>query len=104
MSAWVLGMSVEFADRGVAFNALWPRTTVATAAVRNLLGGEPMVRASRKPAVMGDAAHAVLCRDSRTCTGNFYLDEEVLHEEGITDLEPYAVEPGTPLQQDLFLD
>lgn len=103
MSVWVLGMSAEFADQGVAFNALWPRTTVATAAVRNLLGGQAMVDSSRKPAIMGDAAHAILTRESRACTGNFYTDEEVLAEEGVTDLEPYAVKPGTPLCPDFFL-
>jgi len=104
MSVWVLGMSAEFADRGVAVNALWPRTTVATAAVRNLLGGEQMIKASRKPAVMGDAAHAILVRDSRSCTGNFFIDDEVLETEGVTDLSHYSVAPGTPLQADFFLD
>ncbi len=104
MSMWVLGMSAEFAERGVAVNALWPQTTIATAAVRNLLGGEPMVAASREPAIMGDAAHAVLTRPARTCTGNFFTDEGVLREEGVTDFEPYAVKPGTPLCPDFFLD
>ncbi len=103
MSVWVLGMSAEFAEQGVAFNALWPRTTIATAAVRNLLGGESMVEASRKPAIMGDAAHAILTRDSRACTGNFYTDEQSLAEAGVTDLESYAVKPGTPLCPDFFL-
>lgn len=104
MSVWVLGMSAEFAEQGVAFNALWPRTTIATAAVRNLLGGEKMINASRQPAIMGDAAWAILTRDSRKCTGNFYLDDAVLAEEGVTDLDKYAVKPGTPLFTDLFLD
>jgi citronellol/citronellal dehydrogenase len=104
MSIWVLGMSAEFAGHGVAFNALWPRSTVATAAVRNLLGGQEMIDASRKPEVMGDAAWAVLTRDARTCTGNFFTDEQVLAEEGVADLERYAVKPGTPLQPDLFVD
>ena len=104
MSMWVLGMSAEFAGRGVAVNALWPKTTIATAAVRNLLGGEPMVAASREPAIMGDAAHAVLTRGARACTGNFFTDEGVLREEGVTDFEPYAVKPGTPLCPDFFLD
>ena len=103
MSVWVLGMSAEFAEQAVAFNALWPRTTIATAAVRNLLGGESMAEASRKPAIMGDAAHAILTRDSRACTGNFYTDEQALAEEGVTDLESYAVKPGTPLCPDFFL-
>ena len=104
MSMWVLGMSAEFAERGVAFNGLWPRTTVATAAVRNLLGGQAMVDASREPAVMGDAAHAILTRPARECTGNFFTDEEVLREAGVADFDRYAVKPGTPLQPDFFLD
>ncbi len=104
MSVWVLGMSEEFAAEGIAVNALWPRTTIATSAVRNLLGGEDMVRASRKPLIMGDAAWAVLTRGSRSCTGNFFIDEEVLAAQGVTDFEPYAVSPGEPLNQDLFLD
>jgi citronellol/citronellal dehydrogenase len=104
MSVWVLGLSAEFAEQGVAFNALWPRTAVATAAVRNLLGGEKMIAASRRPEIMGDAAWAVLTRDSRTCTGGFLIDEEVLGEEGETDFDRYAVAPGTPLISDFFLD
>ncbi len=104
MSVWVLGMGAEFEDQGVAFNALWPKTTIATAAVRNLLGGQAMVNASRKPEIMGDAAWSVLTRDSRVCTRNFFTDEEVLRAEGVTDFEPYAVKPGTPLCPDFFLD
>lgn len=104
MSMWVLGLSAEFAEQGVAFNALWPKTAIATAAVRNLLGGEKMVAASRQPAIMGDAAWALLTRDSRTCTGRFLTDEEVLTEEGETDFDHYAVVPGTPLYPDFFLD
>jgi len=104
MSVWVLGMSREFAQRIVAFNALWPCTAIATAAVRNLLGGEEAIQACRKPEIMGDAAWAVLTRSSRKCTGNFFTDEEVLAEEGKTDLDQYAVQPGTPLFQDFFLD
>ncbi len=104
MSIWVLGMSAEFAVDGIAVNALWPRTTIATSAVRNLLGGEAMIRASRKPTIMADAAWAVLTRESRSCTGHFFIDEEILTDEGVTDFASYAVSPGTPLQQDLFLD
>ena len=104
MSVWVLGMSAEFAGQGVAFNALWPKTAIATAAVRNLLGGEKMINASRQPAIVSDAAWAILTRDSRTCTGGFLIDEEVLAEEGETDFEKYAVKPGTPLVNDFFLD
>jgi len=104
MSAWVLGMTEEFRAQGVAFNALWPRTAIDTAAVRNLLGGETMAQASRKPDIVADAAWYILTRDSRACTGNFYTDERVLAEEGVADLEPYAVKPGTPLFEDFFLD
>jgi len=104
MSVWVLGMSAEFAERGVAFNALWPKTAIATAAVRNLLGGEKTVNASRVPAIVGEAARAVLIRDSRKFTGHFLTDEEVLREEGETDFDKYAVKPGTPLYPDWFLD
>ena len=104
MSVWVLGMSAEFAERGVAFNALWPCTAIATAAVRNLLGGEKLIAASRKPEIIGDAAWAVLTRNSRECTGNFFTDEEVLAAEGVTDLEKYSVTPGASLFKDFFLD
>lgn len=104
MSFWVLGMSAEFAERGVAFNALWPCTAIATAAVRNLLGGEKVIAASRKPGILSDAAWAILTRPARECTGNFFTDEEVLAQEGVTDLEQYAVQPGTPLFKDFFLD
>ena len=104
MSVWVLGMSAEFAKQGVAFNALWPQTAIATAAVRNLLGGEKAINASRKPEIMGEAAWAVLTRDSRACTGNFFTDEAILAEEGETDMDKYAVKPGTPLFPDFFLD
>jgi citronellol/citronellal dehydrogenase len=104
MSIWVLGMSREFADRKVAFNALWPCTAIATAAVRNLLGGEKVINASRKPEIMGESAWAILTRSSAECTGNFFTDEEVLTEEGETDFEQYAVKPGTPLYKDFFLD
>ena len=94
MSLCVLGMSEEFRQDGIAVNALWPRTGIATAAIRNLLGGEAALRQCRKPEIMGDAAHAILTRNSREHTGNFYIDDEVLAEEGITDLEPYAMTPG----------
>jgi citronellol/citronellal dehydrogenase len=104
MSAWVLGMAAEFAGEGVAFNALWPRTAIATAAVRNLLGGEAMIRRCRKPEIMADAAHAILIRESGVCTGNFFIDDEVLASEGVTDLDRYAFEPGRRLLPDFFLE
>jgi citronellol/citronellal dehydrogenase len=105
MSLVTLGLAEELRDAGIATNSLWPRTTIATAAVANLLGGEDTVGRSRTPEIMADAAHAVLVRDSRACTGNFFIDEDVLREEGVTDLEQYRVGPGgQPLEADLFLD
>jgi citronellol/citronellal dehydrogenase len=103
MSMCVLGMAAEFAADGVAVNALWPRTTIATAAVQNLLGGDEMIRRSRTPEILADAAHIILTRSSREFTGQFCVDEDVLASEGITDLERYAVEPGMPLELDFFL-
>ena len=103
MSLCVLGWAEEFRREGIAFNGLWPRWSVATAAVRNVLGGDHGVRQSRVPAVMADAAWAILTREARATTGNFFIDEEVLLEEGETDFEKYAVEPGQPLLEDLFV-
>jgi len=103
MSMCVLGMAEEFRAHGIAVNALWPRTVIDTAAVHNLLGGEDVARRGRKPEIMADAAHIILTRDSRTITGNFFVDDEVLRSEGVTDLERYAVVPGADLIQDLFL-
>ncbi len=104
MSMCVLGMAGEFRKQGIAVNALWPRTTIATAAVRNLLGGEEMVRCSRKPEIMGDAAHVILTRPSREFTGNFCIDDEVLESAGVKDLSHYAVEPGAKLFPDFFVE
>ena len=103
MSMCVLGMAAELAESGIAVNALWPRTTIATAALMNLLGGEQAVAQSRKPEIMADAAYAVLTRDSHSCTGNFFIDEEVLMAEGVTDLELYSVTPGSKLLDDFFV-
>ena len=103
MSMCVLGMAEELKSKGIAVNALWPRTTIATAAVRNLLGGEDMARASRKPEIMGDAAHAILTQPSRECTGNFFIDDAVLKAEGKTDFSGYAVEPNLELMPDFFV-
>ena len=103
MSLCVLGMAAELAEQGIAVNALWPRTTIATAAIRNLLGGEEMMRKSRKPAIMADAALAIFKRDSRSFTGNFCIDDEVLSEEGVTDLTGYAVDATATLQPDFFV-
>lgn len=103
MSLVTLGLAEELKGKGIAANSLWPRTTIATAAVANLLGGDEMVARSRMPEIMADSAHAILTRDPRECTGNFFIDDEVLAEEGITDLSPYG---GTQdeLELDIFLD
>lgn len=103
MSMCVLGMAGEFREDGVAVNALWPRTTIATAAVKNLLGGDAMMNASRKPEIMADAAYYIFSRPSRSCTGNFFIDDEVLASEGITNLDHYAVTPGAELMPDFFV-
>ena len=102
MSMCTLGMSAELAAQGIAVNSLWPRTTIATAAVEVFF--PQAVAGSRKPAIMADAAHAIVVSDSRSTTGNFFIDEEVLRSEGVHDFEPYAVMPGTRLFNDLFLD
>ncbi|HEY5142223.1 MAG TPA: NAD(P)-dependent oxidoreductase [Solirubrobacteraceae bacterium] len=104
MSLLALGWAAEFADAGIASNALWPRTLVATAAVQNLLGGDAAMARARRPEVYADAAYAILNRPSRECTGNTYLCEDVLAEEGVTDLEPYSYVPGAELQVDLYVD
>jgi citronellol/citronellal dehydrogenase len=105
MSLVTLGLAEELRAAGIAANSLWPRTTIATAAIANLLGGDEAVAGSRTPEIMSDAAHAVLVRDPRSCTGNFFLDDDVLAEEGVTDLSGYrAVADGGPLMADLFLD
>jgi citronellol/citronellal dehydrogenase len=103
MSMCVLGMAEELRGDGIAVNALWPRTVIATAAVQNLLGGDETVRRSRKPDIMGDAAHVILTRPSREFTGNFCIDDDVLASAGITDLSPYAHAPGAQLLPDFFI-
>src|SRR5277367_2972032 len=104
MSMCTLGMSAEFARDGVAVNSLWPETAIATAAVRNLLGGEEMIKGSRIPEIMADAAYVIFNRPAKECTGNFFVDVEVLRSEGVTDFEKYAVAPGHALVRDFFLD
>ena len=103
MSMCTLGMAEELRAFGIAVNSLWPRTTIATAAIE-VNFPEAILKASRKPAIVADAAYAILNRDSRRATGNFYIDEAVLREEGVTQLEQYAVTPGARLYPDLFLD
>lgn len=104
MSMVVLGMAEEFRVDGIACNALWPRTTIATAAVEFALGGEPLMRRSRRPEIMADAAHAILTRPSRQNTGRFMIDDEVLAEEGVTDFDRYRCDPTQALAIDLFVD
>jgi citronellol/citronellal dehydrogenase len=104
MTMLTLGLAGDEAEAGIGANCLWPRTIIATAAVQNLLGGdEAMVRA-RLPEIMGDSAHAILVRDPRGCTGNAFLDDEVLAEAGITDLDRYAASEDTDLALDLFVE
>jgi citronellol/citronellal dehydrogenase len=103
MSMGTLGMAEEFRADGIAVNSLWPRTTIATAAIEVNFPAA-ILAASRKPAIVADAAYAILNRSSRSATGNFYIDETVLREEGVTDFDHYAVNPGTPLYPDLFLE
>jgi citronellol/citronellal dehydrogenase len=102
MSMCTLGMAAEFAPNGIAVNSLWPRTTIATAAVETFF--PQAVASSRKPAIMADAAYLIVTRDSRSATGNFFIDEDVLRGHGVTDFEQYAVTPGAPLFNDIFLD
>jgi citronellol/citronellal dehydrogenase len=103
MSLCVLGMAEELKEDGIAVNALWPRTMIATAAVQNLLGGEASIRGSRQPEIMADAAHAILTKPSREFTGNFCIDEDVLRAEGVTDFSRYQAVPGAELFGDLFV-
>ena len=104
MSMCVLGMAGEFREQGVAVNALWPRTAIATAAIKNLLGGEDMINRSRKPEIMADAAHFILTQLSREFTGNFCIDDEIMERAGVTDLTPYAVDPSLELMADFFVE
>lgn len=102
MSMVTFGMAEEYRQDRIAFNALWPMTTIATAAVEFALGGDEMLRRSRRPEIMADAAHAILCRNT-DFTGNFLIDEDVLRAEGTTDFAQYACVPGSPLQVDIFV-
>lgn len=103
MSMIALGLAGELKKYNIAANTLWPRTTIATAAVKNLLGGETLINMSRTPEIIADAAYIILRRNSAECTGNAFIDDEVLASEGITELENYAVVKGGPLYTDLFL-
>jgi len=104
MSLIALGLAAELREDGIASNALWPRTLIATAAVQNLLGGDAAMARARKPEIYADAAYAVLTRPARSCTGNTFLCEDVLAEEGVTDFSAYSYVPGAELAVDLFVD
>ena len=103
MSLVVLGLAGELRPKGIAVNALWPRTIIATAAIKNLLGGEQRMRQARKPDIMADAAYAILTSPSRELTGRFLIDDTFLAERGVTDFGHYRVDPTEPLAQDFFL-
>lgn len=103
MSMMTIGWAAELKKYNIAANALWPHTTIATAAVKNLLGGEALINMSRTPEILADAAYFILSKSSTRCTGNLFMDEEVLAKEGITDLEKYSVVPGGHLYTDLFV-
>jgi citronellol/citronellal dehydrogenase len=103
MSLCVLGMAEEFREKGLAVNALWPKTVIATAAVTNLLGGEEVIQKSRRPEIVADAAHVILTTVAAGNTGNFYIDENVLRKAGVTDFAGYAMDPSVGLISDLFL-
>lgn len=104
MSLFTLAFAEEFKDHGVAVNSLWPRTAIATAAVRNEIGGEKMIAACRTPEIVADAAHYILTRPANQCSGNFFLDDEVLLAAGVRDFAQYDVQTGTALQTDFFVE
>lgn len=104
MSFATIGIAEDFREHGIAANALWPRTAIDTAAIRHELGGDSAIKHCRTTDIVADSAHAILTRDAKTTTGHFFLDDEVLAEEGVSDLSPYAVEPGQPLILDFYLE
>lgn len=104
MTMMAMAWAEEFKKYRIASNCLWPATTIATAAVQNLLGGEMLIQRSRKPEIVADATHFILSQKAIECTGNTFIDEEVLKTSGISNFDSYAITPGNPLQKDLFLD
>ena len=104
MSMLTIGWAQELKEQRIAANSLWPRTTIDTAAVRNLLGGQVLANMSRKPEILADAAYYILSKPATSCTGNLFIDEQVLAAEGITDLSSYSVVPGAELYTDLFVE
>jgi citronellol/citronellal dehydrogenase len=103
MSLVALGLAGELRDKGIAVNALWPRVTIATAAIKNLLGGDRVMRMSRTPEIMADAAHAIFLKDAKSFTGHFLIDDSFLASEGVTDFEKYRAMPGEPLAGTFFV-
>jgi citronellol/citronellal dehydrogenase len=103
MSIIALGLSGELKADGIAVNTLWPRTTIATAAVRNLLGGDTLMRMSRTPEIIADAAHVIFTQDAKTCTGRFSIDDTLLYEHGVRDFDKYRVDPSADLAPDFFV-
>lgn len=103
MSMIVLGLAEELKPHRIGVNALWPQTTIATAAIKNVVGGDILMQRSRKPEIVADAAYYILQRSSTECTGNFFIDEDILMQQGVTDFTPYAVNPAQKLMKDLFL-
>jgi citronellol/citronellal dehydrogenase len=103
MSLVALGLAGELRPKGIAVNALWPRTTIATSAIRNLLGGDEVIRRSRTPAILADAAHAIFAKPARSFTGHFLIDDTFLAGEGVTDFDRYRVDRNEPLQADFFV-
>jgi citronellol/citronellal dehydrogenase len=104
MSLCTLGLANEWQEEGIAANSLWPKTAIATAAIANLLGGQDALKHCRTPQIVADAAHAILTRPSRSCTGQFFIDEDVLRAEGVEDFDTYAVDAGATLTPDFFVD
>ena len=93
----------ELRDKGIAVNALWPRTTIATSAIKNILGGDALMRASRTPEILADAAHMIFCKPARELTGQFIIDDTFLYENGVREFDHYRVDPTQPLAQDFFV-
>ena len=103
MSLVVLGLAGELRRKGIAVNALWPRTTIATSAVKNLLGGDALMRASRTPEILSDAAHMIFCKPAKELTGQFIIDDTFLFENGVREFDHYRADPSQPLMQDFFV-
>jgi citronellol/citronellal dehydrogenase len=103
MSMVVLGLAAELRAQGIAVNALWPRTTIATAAIRNLLGGDEMMRRSRRPEILAEAAYRIFAKPARSFSGQFLIDDTFLAAEGVRDLEPFRMDPQAPLASDFFV-